>query len=65
MELGIVGPAVDDQGRQEFQIQPQVEPIFGGFVAKVVHGAGLVQSSVDLTSSIARNCEKNYSKLLN
>jgi hypothetical protein len=56
MELRIVGPTVDDEWGEKFKVQPQVEPIFGCFITKVVHSVGFVEFGVDLASSIAGNC---------
>lgn len=63
MKLRVIGPTVDDQRRQQFQIQPKVEPVFGRLVTNVMNGARFVQLCVHLTSTIAGNCQKKINSL--
>lgn len=57
-QLHVVDPAINDEGHQELQIQPQTE-ILGTLVAEVMRHVRLFQTRLQLASTVTGNCQCN------
>lgn len=53
-ELDVVYPTIDDQRHQQFHVEPDVEVVFGLFLAYVVYDICAVQFGFDLAAAVAR-----------
>ena len=57
----IVNPAVNNDGQQQLQVQPQCEVAIRPLGAEVVHDGRLVQLCLQLVTQITRHCRGTQS----